>query len=269
MAYNAPHFPFQAPSEDLNLFPDDGTLHETVRTIYAMNHRMDSGIADILGTLRRLGLEDNTLVVFTSDNGPQLAQTPAADTRRFNGHFHGSKGTVYEGGIRVPAILRWPAGLPSGSPGGASGSVPDGASGDHSGSGRRLDGLMHFTDWLPTLLAVAGAVIPADHATRLDGQNALPFLRGEAPSSAPPRFWQWNRYTPIGTSNAAMRDGPWKLVRPAIAESLRVAPEDSAMDRRLKEVPCTVTDIDRTPEPARDIPSPPAPLLFNMDRDPY
>jgi hypothetical protein len=66
-----------------------------------------------------------------------------------------------------------------------------------------------------------------------------------------------------------MRDGPWKLLRPVIPEAMRVTPEDGDMDRRLKYEPETVTEIARGPEPDREIPAPPAPLLFNLEEDPY
>jgi hypothetical protein len=103
----------------------------------------------------------------------------------------------------------------------------------------------------------------------LDGHNVLPLLRGETGSGNPLRFWQWNRYTPIATCNAAMRDGAWKLIRPRIPEAMQVSAPDLEMDRRLKYEPDGITDIARDPEPERTIPDPPPPLLFNLDEDPY
>jgi arylsulfatase A len=212
-----------------------------------MNARMDKGVERILETLKRCALQNNTLVLFTSDNGPQFGSEFGPDTlRRYNGHFNGEKGTVYEGGIRVPAILRWPGEL-------------DG--------GRQVHDLIHFTDWLPTLLAAAGIARASD--LPLDGQSVLPLLRGERGAVNTVRFWQWNRYTPVVTCNAAMRDGPWKLIRPIQPEAMRLSPEDIEMDRRLKYEPETITDIARGSEPARAIPDPSPPLLFNLDDDPY
>jgi arylsulfatase B len=247
VAYNAPHFPLQVPDEDLAAFPEGGEHSEGVRRIYAMNRRMDQGVARILETLDRHGLRENTLLLFTSDNGPQFGGKEPLTTTRSNGRFNGSKGTVYEGGIRVPAIVRWPAGL--------------------SGDGRRTDALIHFTDWMPTLLTAAGVETPAEAA--LDGENVLPLLRGEPRAGHRTRFWQWNRYTPVATSNAAMRDGAWKLIRPRLAEAMQVAPADLEIDRRLKYRPDTITDISRDPEPERTLPEPPPALLFNLDDDPY
>ena len=77
-------------------------------------------------------------------------------------------------------------------------------------SGEPFPQMVHMTDWLPTLCAMADA--PVQHSIDLDGRNNLYLLRGELGKSETKRFWQWNRYTPLVTCNAAMRDGDWKLV---------------------------------------------------------
>lgn len=246
VTYNAPHFPFQVPDEEADPFRETGQFTEGVSLIYGMNRRMDAGIGRILEEIDRHGLAENTLVLFTSDNGPQFGGQGDMRTNRYNGHFNGAKGLVYEGGIRVPAILRWPAGL--------------------EGT-RWLDELVHFTDWLPTLCAVVGIEPPANRD--LDGHDVLPALRGERGSESGPRFWQWNRYTPVGTCNAAMRDGPWKLIRPVLHEAMQISPPHGELDRRLKYEPEAITDICRDPDPEREIPDPPPPLLFDLDDDPY
>lgn len=248
LGYNAPHYPLQSPEEDIRPFQDTGRFTNGVATLYGMNRRMDAGLGRVLEEVDRLGLRENTIILFTSDNGPQFGSRGAPDqaTNRFNAHFRGSKGNVFEGGIRVPAILRWPAGM-------------DG--------GRHVDDLVHFADWLPTLMSLAGLDAPVQRP--FDGRNIAPLLRGAADDSPPRRFWQWNRYTPLVTSNAAMRSGPWKLVRPAIREAMQVAPEDIKIDERLKYGPDTITDIERGSEPAREVPHPPPPLLFHIGDDPF
>jgi arylsulfatase A len=143
-------------------------------------------------------------------------------------------------------LLRWPAGLPT--------------------DGRWCGETVHFTDWLPTLLRAVGGQVPADLA--LDGVDALDAIRGEATLADRPRLWQWNRYTPVGTSNAALRDGDWKLVRASIRESMRLTEADLAMDRELKYEPEKHSEIARTPEPEREIPPPPPPQLYNLAHDP-
>jgi len=245
LAYNAPHFPFQSLETDVAPFRDSGNFTLAVSHIYAMLRCMDRGIARVLEALSRCGLSENTVVLFSSDNGPQFGGVGDMCTDRFNCGFAGAKTLVYEGGIRLPMVVRWPAAL----------------------EGRRqLDTMVHFTDWLPTLLAIAGSAPPDD--ARLDGVDVLPILQGEPGKVSPTRFWQWNRYTPVGECNAAMRDGPWKLVRPAIKEAMALADGDLAMDIEAKYNPDKFTEIVRSPEPARTIPPPPPAQLFNLSTDP-
>jgi len=249
LAYSAPHFPLEAPDADIAAFVDPDRFTNAVSRIYAMVRAMDRGVAEVLDALDRFGLADNTLVLFSSDNGPQMTGDGDESTVRFNCQYRGAKGLVSEGGIRLPMILRWPAGLP-----------------------RRteIDDLVHCTDWLPTLLAAAGVAVPRGREElALDGVDVLPLLQGEPMEVPPVRYWQWNRYTPVGESNAAMRDGPWKLVRPAIAQTMEVASADLMMDAALKLSPGAFTEISTGPEPERDVPKPAPPQLFDVAHDPF
>jgi len=245
LAYSAPHFPLQAPEDDVAAFLRPGELTPAVSRLYAMVAVMDRGIGRVLEALEQHGLTEDTLVVFSSDNGPQFGGDGDACTDRFNCGYRGAKLLVYEGGIRLPAILRWPAGLP------ALGAV---------------DGLVHLTDWFPTLLAMAGVEVPP--AVSVDGVDIAPLLRGEPTEVPPQRFWQWNRYTPMKECNAAMRDGPWKLVRPALPQAMEVLPADLAMDVELKYRPGFHSTInsDPMPEPSPGL-VPPA-QLFDLANDP-
>jgi len=257
MMYNAPHSPLQAPAEVVQPYLDAG-LRPGVALTYAMIEVMDRGIARLLEELDQQGLAENTVVLFSSDNGPAFLLRPDQvppdvhrDTTRFNCGFNGAKGSVYEGGIRVPMIVRWPAGL---------------------NGGARIDETVHFTDWLPTLLGLAGLERPA--GPPLDGHDVLPILRGESPQSAPHRFWQFNGYSPIAATNAAMRDGDWKLVRPALniayatAQDERLAARYVETDIEYKYHPDNVTGLMEGPEPARVVPTPPPPELYNIAADP-
>lgn len=245
LAYSAPHFPFQSLEEDLAPFRDSGRFSLAVSHVYGMLRAMDRGIGRVLEALEGEGIAENTLVLFSSDNGPQFGGDGEMCTNRFNCGFAGSKLLVHEGGIRLPAILRWPAGL---------------------AGNRELHDLVHFTDWLPTLLAAAGAAaLPSEP---LDGIDVLPVLRGQGGRVQTRRFWQWNRYTPAGECNAAMRDGRWKLVRPAIAALLAVTPEDFAVDVDAKFNPEKYPDIQRDPEPQREEFTPPPARLFDIETDP-
>jgi arylsulfatase A len=257
LMYNAPHSPLHAPAELTARYVEAG-CSESIAMTYAMIEQMDHGVGQLLSELEALGLSENTIVSFTSDNGPamrlrsdQVPEGVSIDTNRPNAGFRGAKGSVYEGGIRVPMILRWPEGLGT----------------------SRCDELIHFTDWLPTLASSADVALLQD-SNPLDGRNALQTLLGERATSAP-RFWQWNGYSPVYESNAAMRDGDWKLVRPALAitpadEAAQIAMERYVdMDIAYKYHPETVTELMSDPEPNRIIPYPPAPQLYNIASDPF
>lgn len=256
--FNAPHSPLQAPDDLVRSYEGAG-FNRGVAILYAMIEVMDRAVAGILETLHAQGVLDDTIVMFTSDNGPaffqradQVPEGVSQDTSRFNCGFNGAKGSVYEGGVRVPMLLRWPNGL---------------------GEGRDVTELVHFIDWLPTLSQMTGVTRP--EGPPLDGRDVSGALRGERKGSAPPRFWQWNGYSPIGATNAAMREGRWKLVRPAIAGIRYASPEDERIAARYVEKdieykyhPENVPAILDDPEPERIVPDPPPPELYDVEADP-
>ncbi len=245
LAYNAPHFPLEAPDAIARKYVERG-FSLGVSLIYAMIEVMDAGIGRVIEKLETLGIADNTILMFTSDNGPTFGVWNGFEQRRFNYGFNGSKGNTYEGGIRVPMILRWRDGLP--------------------GGGLRSDAMAHFTDWLPTLLGLAHVPVPDNIA--LDGRDISAALRGEDGGTYPQRCWQWSRYAPVGECNAALREGDWKLVRPQIREAMAVSPQDTAHDNAVKFVPERYDDVVREPQIQRSIPEPPPALLFNIADDP-
>ena len=260
--YSAPHSPFQARDEWIAPYRDQG-LSRIVATTYAMIERMDYGIGRLLETLDKEGLAGSTIIAFTSDNGPAFFNPPYMLERgeptfneRFNAGLRGSKGWIHEGGIRVPMVLRWP------------GTVP---------RGRLLDELAHFTDWTPTLLSLAG--VPRPSGPALDGQDLSPLLLGAPLQVEPRRFWQWNFYWPDVGTNAAVRDGGWKLVRPMIRgtrffrDELCVSDEDRARtaafveaDMKHKEYPLSVASILPVPRLKPQQPEPPE--LYQLEDDP-
>ncbi len=245
LAYNAPHFPLEAPDHIARKYCDMG-YSLGVSLIYAMIEVMDAGVGRIRQTLDQMGIADNTILIFTSDNGPALGDWNGFSQRRYNCDFNGGKGNTYEGGIRVPLILRW----------------ADGFEG-----GVRVDDMAHYTDWLPTLLNLTG--VQAPEQLDLDGVDITKVLRGEGDGLYPQRFWQWNRYEPVGECNAAMRDGDWKLLRPQIAEAMQVSQLDTAVDHAVKYRPESFDGILTEPAPARSLPEPPPALLFNLAEDPF
>lgn len=250
VAFNAPHTPLQAPESLVQHYMDAG-MTRGVALIYAMNERMDAGVAQILDAVDAVGCASNTVVMFTSDNGPSQLNSydPITgmdiDVRRFNCGFNGAKGHVYEGGIRVPMLVRWP---------------------DHLPSNQRNDALIHYVDWVPTLMEMVGG--RAIDGPGLDGVNVLPVLRGEQGGEPPRRFWQWNRYTPLIEGNAAVRDGRWKLVRPRIAEAMEIDPAHMQMDADLKYRPELHPAARLGEEPERSIPEPPPVELYDLVDDP-
>jgi arylsulfatase A len=247
LAYNAPHGPLQAPEEEVNAFLATGRFNIGVSHIYAMIKRMDDGIGRLLEALDRKGLRDHTIVMFTSDNGPQFSGKDEWRIERFNCGFRGSKGSVHEGGIRVPLLMRWPSGM-------------DG--------NRHYHDLVHFTDWLPTLAAACHVDLPSD--LRLDGQNVLGALRGEAQATVK-RFWQWSRGVPSLTHNAAVRDGLWKLVVPGDESANRFDGwrEDLKVSGMMRGNPETYTKApDAIGYPVWLDEPQNAPMLFNLASDP-
>jgi arylsulfatase A len=254
VAFNAPHGPFQAPDEAIRAVRDGDRLTTAVRTIYAMVNEMDRAIGRILGELAALGLDSRTLVMFTSDNGPYLGGEGEQCTTRYNRDLNGAKMFVLEGGIRVPMVLRWPDAI-----------AP--ATTDST--------TVHFSDWLPTLCGWAGCT---DYDRPLDGLDLGGTLVDRTPpdARAATRFWQWNRYSPVPGCNAAMREGDWKLVYPAIEDDMLIAEDlDRADDRLFKVHPerfpgivTRPTAIDDDSRRARYDIDAIAPLLFDVAADP-
>jgi arylsulfatase A-like enzyme len=157
--FNACHSPMQAPED---LFAKYSALGFEPKTaaVYAMIENLDANVGRILAKLDTLDLAENTLVMFASDNGP--------NTPRFNGGMRGGKGSLFEGGQRVPCFIRWPGKLEA---------------------GKRVPQIAQHVDVLPTLLDLAGVPLPATlldlagvplpATPPLDGMSLAPLLRGE------------------------------------------------------------------------------------------
>ncbi|NSW51957.1 MAG: sulfatase-like hydrolase/transferase [Anaerolineae bacterium] len=248
VTYNAPHTPLQVPEEMLQPYLAIPGLSNGAAHVYAMIERMDRGIQRIIESLEKSGFRENTILIFTSDNGPDLSSDGEWSKDRFNCQFHGAKGTVYEGGIRVPLLLSWLAG--------------------GLGGGTTFNENAHFTDWFPTLLAMANVPMPDYLDGRMiDGINLFPAISGQKSAENPRRFWQWNRYTPLVECNAAVRDGDWKLVRPAIQEAMQVPDIEWLRVSMYQYEYFLENDIFRT-DPDRTVPTPPQPELYNLREDP-
>jgi len=175
---------------------------------------MDEGIGLLMDELDGLGLRENTLVIFASDNGPD----PLAG-ERFNHQLIGAKYEVYEGGVHVPFMVNWPAKLESSS----------------------RDDVIHFMDVVPTLAEVCDLDLTTTLA--IDGASFADVLfDGERDEGD--HFWQWNRGVPNYAHNAAVRDGDWKLVRPFVTRNL-IKDEQPLIPAlyNLKDDPFETTDL--------------------------
>ena len=177
LAYNAPHDPMQATSDYLARFPNITDTNR--RTFAAMMAAMDDGVGNVLAKLRELKLEENTLVIFFSDNGG----IPRVNTSK-NDPFSGQKDQLLEGGIRVPFMMQWKGYLPAGGTNGAP---------------------VTSLDVLPT--AVSAAMGRKFSDATLDGVNLIPFLSGaETDLPHDKLFWR------SGAAQYAVRAGDWKLL---------------------------------------------------------
>tara|TARA_Y100001980_G_scaffold46342_1_gene30245 strand:- start:31820 stop:33226 length:1407 start_codon:yes stop_codon:yes gene_type:complete len=191
LAHYAPHRPLGAPEDLIEFYTNKG-FDEKTSKVYAMIEVMDRGIGKLINTLEDLGLRENTIIIFASDNGPD----PLVGTR-FNFDLKGTKYTVNEGGIRVPLLFNW------------SGHFKE----------IKVDDLAHFSDIFPTLLNLCHLEFDAPQA--LDGRSLDHLLKGSNEGdSLVQYFWQWNRGVPYYSHNAAMRRGEWKLVRPFITRGI-------------------------------------------------
>ena len=186
----------QAPKEYVVPYLKQG-LDEGLANYYGAVTCMDSAIGEILAQIKARGEEDNTLVIFLSDNG--------GSGNGGNAPLRGAKSTMWEGGLSVPFIARWPGKLPAGKV-----------------TGEFLTSLEFF----PTLAAVGGAAFPA--GVKLDGFDLLPVLRGEKPSPRTEMFWQRR-------ADFAVRVGQWKLSKTGNAGGLFDLSSDRAEKNDLSK----------------------------------
>jgi len=177
VAHEAPHSPYQGPNDPPVRGPNKQKplpKSDIPRAYREMMEEMDRGVGQVVEAVDRLGLGQNTLVFFLSDNGG----TPNGS----NGPLHGFKSQVWEGGHRVPAVARWTG---------------------HIEAGSVCSQTTISLDLMPTMLELAGADVPTGH--KLDGVSLASVLLHGEELGARNLFWDYN-------GKQAMRDGPWKLV---------------------------------------------------------
>jgi arylsulfatase A len=181
VCFHEPHEPIASDEKYAKLYPSPDA---TFSAHHGNITQMDDAFGRLMRGLDELKLRDNTLVMFTSDNGPAI--TPR--------HPHGSagplrnkKGSVYEGGIRVPGIIRWP------------GKTQPAGTSDEPVCG---------VDFLPTVCEITGIPLPADR--KIDGASLLPVLSGGHISRTTPLYWHFNQA--FGGPLVALRSGNWKIL---------------------------------------------------------
>ena len=184
--YTAPHAPWEGPEDAAIDHAGHGggpmTNGGSLKIFASMMTSLDAGIGRVLAALGRAGLEENTLVIFTSDNG--------GERYSFNWPFSSDKGSLWEGGIRVPAIVRWPGVIPA---------------------GRSTEQAAITMDWTATLLDVADT--KPDPALRLDGESLLTVCTGAREPFDRTLFWRTS-------SDEAARQGRWKYLKDSKTERL-------------------------------------------------
>jgi arylsulfatase A-like enzyme len=201
--FTAVHLPIKEPQEWLDRVPasieDQGVAREYAASVM----HLDAAVGQIVSALEQSGKRDNTLVVFTSDNGGSSSENndtrypddlyPPGHLTGNNSPLRGGKGQLYEGGIRVPTIVSWPGKLPAG----------------------RCDQPLHITDWMPTFCALAGYSANQNlkqgdlkrEDLKWDGTNIWPTLTSDSPRTSHPLYWAGPAF-----HSRALRDGDWKLI---------------------------------------------------------
>jgi arylsulfatase A-like enzyme len=197
------HTAVSATEEDRKEYPD---TPEPFQTYYAAATRADRLIGKVLETLNELGLENNTIVIFSSDNGPEDFLDEMDHVRYYSvgstGGLRGQKRSLYLGGVNTPFIVRWPGHIPAG----------------------KIDStsIISGVDMLPTLCAAAS--IPLPESYKPDGMNVLPAFKGEIFERTKPLFWQWrgpyNREA--NWPQLAMQDGDWILLTASKPERIEL-----------------------------------------------
>ena len=197
LSFNAPHTPLQVPDKYYQMYKDidpsegiDPKLlptadmteksDEAARKVYAMVTNIDDNLNRLFQKVEALGIEDNTIIIFMTDNGPQQA--------RYVAGMRGRKSSVHSGGIRVPFFMRYPSKFAGNS---------------------EMDQMAAHIDLLPTLSQLCGAPMPQDR--KIDGRSFIPALEGKA---LPERsfFSYWTRKLPEKYNNIALQRGQYKLV---------------------------------------------------------
>jgi len=194
LSLNAPHGPFNVPEEYYNHYKDETEITEIQKRFYGMITNVDTNFSRLLKQLKNLGIAENTIVIFTTDNGTARGYLVDKNTKQVSGYnagMRGTKGSEYDGGHRVPFIIRWPKGGLLG--------------------GKKRTELTAHVDMLPTLTKLTGQqFLPTK---TMDGTDISSYLLGN--SKAPKRFLVTDTQRvpwPIKGKNSCVMEGNWRLI---------------------------------------------------------
>ena len=199
LSFNAPHTPLQVPDEyfekykDLDptegfgadgkpFYPMNESQKEDARKVYAMVENIDDNLKKLFSKLEELGIDDNTVVIFLTDNGPQQ--------QRYVAGLRGLKGNVFQGGVRAPLLIHFP---------------------EKFSQNQQINALTAHLDILPTIADLTGIDLPNDR--KIDGKSLLPLINGdESNFKNRSYFTYWNRKYPEKYTNISIQNSGWKLV---------------------------------------------------------
>lgn len=207
LEYTAPHWPWQQPGDDPYPYGKsfaDFRVGGTPEVYAGMIKNLDMNIGRVLQALKETGLDNSTIIIFTSDNGGEKFSDM--------GPLQGEKGNLYEGGIRVPAAVRWPGKI---------------------NTGTISDQVVVTMDWTVTMLQLAEVTIP--EGVSFDGINLLSVLQGDVSTTPRTLFWRIGKQGANNLQNA-YRDGDWKYLKTNEEEFLFDLKTDIGESNNLKDV---------------------------------
>ena len=188
LAFHEPHEPVASPPDLVEDYKDVAK-NEKEATYFANVENIDKAVGKLLGELKDLSIDNNTMVIFTADNGPETLDRYQGASYSYGspGPLRGMKLWTTEAGFRVAGIMRWP---------------------EEIESGQTSDQVVSALDFLPTFCALAELDLPENH--ELDGMNFLPALSGKKIKRKKPLVWAY--YNALNDHRIAMRDGKWKVL---------------------------------------------------------
>ncbi|GAA5222307.1 arylsulfatase [Membranihabitans marinus] len=195
LSLNAPHGPYNVPEEYYNMYKDEDRIDETQKRFYGMITNIDDNFSRLMEKIESLGIAENTIVVFTTDNGTARGYTvnkASKEVLGYNAGMRGTKGSYYDGGHRVPFIIRWPKGGLSG--------------------GKSLDDLVAHVDVLPTFMGLTDHSFTVNKT--MDGRDMSGYLLGK--ESATQRYLVTDTQRvpwPVKGKGSCVMDKSWRLIK--------------------------------------------------------